>query len=384
MPALTDRVYSGAQVLDYRLITAMKPDAALLAAAVEASDVCVTISDVTAPDAPLTFVNRAFTDMTGYDRADVIGRNCRFLQGAETDPEAVSAMRAAIGEGRSLRLDLINYKKCGEPFWNALHLSPLHGPDGGLRAYVGMQTDVTKVRAAREAEQHRQRIEALGRMAGGVAHEINNLLQPLVSLPELIAEDLPAEAHHAREDLHVIAQSARDARDLVSEVLTYTRAARPESAPLEIEPVLSGVLELVRRGLSGKVEVVREGVAPAGARITGLSRAGLQQVLTNLILNAADAMGGAGRVTVRLGGDAASVTLSVLDQGPGIAPDAAARLFEPFFTTKPPGAGAGLGLYIVHQLVERAGGAVTIGAAPGGGACFDIRFPRASSGADQE
>lgn len=371
-------------MLDHRAHPAMEPDAALLAEAVEASDVCVTIADLTIPDGPLIFVNRAFTDMTGYARGDVIGRNCRFLQGPGTDPDAVAAMAAAIRDGRSLRLDLLNYKKCGEAFWNALHLSPLHGPDGAVRAYVGMQSDITKVRAAAAAEQHRQRIEALGRMAGGVAHEINNLLQPLVSLPELIAEDLPAEALSAREDLRVIAQSARDARDLVSEVLTYTRVATPDAEPLEIETALSGVLELVRRGLSGRVEVVQEGDAPEGARVAGLSRAGLQQALTNLVLNAADAMGGAGCVTVRLGGDADCVTLSVLDQGPGVRPDAAARLFEPFFTTKPPGAGAGLGLYIVHQLVERAGGAVTIAAAPGGGACFEMRFPRAPSGAQQE
>lgn len=371
-------------MLDHRATLATEPDAALLAAAVEASDVCITISDVTSPDAPLIFANRAFTDMTGYDRAEVIGRNCRFLQGPGTDPDSVTAMRTAIADGRSLRLDLINHKKNGEPFWNALHLSPLHGPDGEVRAYVGLQADVTRVRAAREAEQHRQRIEALGRMAGGVAHEINNLLQPLVSLPELIAEDLPADAHRAREDLRVIAQSARDGRDLVSDVLSYTRAAKPEGALLEIEPALEGALEFVRRGLVGKAEIVQEGSAPHGARIAGLSRAGLQQVLTNLVLNAVDAMGGTGRVTVRLRGDAASVTLNVLDQGPGIKPEAAARAFEPFFTTKPPGAGAGLGLYIVHQLVEQAGGAVTICAAPAGGACFEIRFPRASTGADQE
>jgi PAS domain S-box-containing protein len=371
-------------MLDHRTYPAMEPDAALLAAAVEASDVCVTIADLTTPDGPLIFVNRAFNEMTGYERCDVVGRNCRFLQGPDTDPEAVAAMGAAIKSGRSLRLELINYKKCGEPFWNSLHLSPLHGPDGAVRAYVGMQSDVTKVRAAAAAEQHRQRIEALGRMAGGVAHEINNLLQPLVSLPELVAESLPAEAVGAREDLRVIGQSARDARDLVSEVLTYTRVAHTGSRPLEIEAALSGVLELVRRGLSGRVEVVQQGKAPEGARIAGLSRAGLQQALTNLILNAADAMGGSGCVTVRLGGDEASVTLAVLDQGPGVDPDAAARMFEPFFTTKAPGAGAGLGLYIVHQLVERAGGVVTLCAAPGGGACFEMQFPRDRSGADQE
>jgi signal transduction histidine kinase len=197
---------------------------------VEASDVCVTIADLTTPDGPLIFVNRAFNEMTGYERCDVVGRNCRFLQGPDTDPEAVAAMGAAIKSGRSLR----------------------------------------------------------------------------------------------------------------------------------------------------------QGKAPEGARVAGLSRAGLQQALTNLILNAADAMGGTGCVTVRLGGDEASVTLAVLDQGPGVDPDAAARMFEPFFTTKAPGAGAGLGLYIVHQLVERAGGVVTLCAAPGGGACFEMQFPRDRSGADQE
>jgi len=350
------------------------PDANLLGQAIEACGVSISIADLTLPDSPLTFVNQAFVETTGYTREDVLGRNCRFVQGEETDPEAVRAMREAISKGESLRIDLINYRKTGEPFWNALHLSPLLGASGRVRAYIGLQHDVTHIRAARQAEHHRQKIEALGRMAGGVAHEINNLLQPLVSLPELVAEDLPDHAIQAREDLDLMVQSARDAKALVADILTYTRTAPQRGERLTLAPTIKEALSLVRRSLASSVHVNFTDTCAQPVCVQDLSRAGLQQVLTNLILNAADAMGGAGDVWVTLAQDQGEAVLTVCDNGPGVSPDLAEQIFEPFFTTKPTGKGAGLGLYVVFDLVARAQGVIALKPAASG-ACFEMRFP---------
>lgn len=354
------------------------PDANLLGQAIEACEVSITIADMSYPDGPLTFVNQAFLDTTGYRRDEVIGRNCRFLQGADTDPDAISAMRNAILQGESLRIDLLNYRRNGEAFWNALHLSPLCGPRGTVRAYIGLQHDVTQIRAARLAEHHRQKIEALGRLAGGVAHEINNLLQPLISLPELVAEDLPEHAIQSRADLDLMVQSARDARDLVAEILTYTRTSPQAGEQLVLAPAISDALAFVKRSLASSVRVTFTNAATDELAVRDLSRAGLQQILTNLILNAAHAMGGAGDVTVHLQSHQGDIVLMVEDDGPGVSPEVADKIFEPFFTTKAAGKGAGLGLYVAFDLISRAHGQVRL--VPGEkGACFEIRFPSSTA-----
>jgi PAS domain S-box-containing protein len=348
-----------------------------LEAAIEASNVCVAVADMTRPDGPLSYVNQAFLDITGYDRDETVGRNCRFFQGPDTDPAAVSAMRAAIAAGQPLQIEVLNYRKSGEPFWNALHLSPIKSKAGRLEAFIGVQHDVTEARAAREAEQHRQRIEALGRMAGGLAHELNNMLQPLLTLPELVADALPEDAREAREDLALMQQSAREARDLVSDMLGYTRAAPPVREPLDVADAMTRALVLIQRSLNGEV-VVRADLAATGTQVGGLSQSGLQQILTNLILNAADAMERRGEVVVTLDRTASGgACIKVADTGCGMDEITKARVFEPFFTTKPIGEGAGLGLHVVFDLVRHVGGTIQVESAPDKGACFTLEFPPA-------
>jgi PAS domain S-box-containing protein len=357
-----------------------EPGASLLAAAIDVSAVSVTIADLTQPDAPLVFANSAFLETTGYRREEIIGRNCRFLQGPQTDPKAVAAMQAAISAGESCEVDLLNYRKSGEPFWNNLHLSPVFGSDGGLRAYIGVQHDVTGQRAAREAQAHRQRIEALGRMAAGLAHELNNMLQPLITLPDLIAASLPEDAAEAREDLDILLENARAARDLVSDMLAYSRTGYAVGAQIDAASALRKALPLIERTLNGAVTVRMEIDAPADLRIANWTQSHLQQVLVNLVLNAAQAMQGRGEIRVRLGTDReGGAQLCVSDQGCGMDETVKARLFEPFFTTKPIGEGVGLGLHIVHDLVRQAGGRIEVESAEGEGATFILRFPPTAS-----
>lgn len=110
----------------------------------------LTLSDIRAPDAPLVYVNRGFEKMTGYERKDVIGRNCRFLQGPDTSPDAVTQMRAAITSGASLLIDVLNYRKDGTSFWNRLSLTPVIDQSGRVTHYIGLQSDITRMRLLQE------------------------------------------------------------------------------------------------------------------------------------------------------------------------------------------------------------------------------------------
>jgi PAS domain S-box-containing protein len=353
------------------------PDLAQLHAAVEVSTVSVTIADMTMPDAPLSYANAAFLEATGYNQSDIIGRNCRFLQGPDTDPSAVRAMHDAICRGESLEIELLNYRKDGQAFWNRLHLSPVFDPAGLLQAYIGIQHDVTEARAAREAEAHRQRIEALGRMAGGLAHELNNMLQPLMTLPDLVEDALPDDASDAREDLAFMKASVCDARDLVADMLAYARTGSSDKGVLNAREALTKAAQIIERTLCGQVEVrIEFGPGTDALEIAALSQASLQQILVNLAINAADAMDRRGTLIISLMREPrGGALIKVSDQGCGMDAATQARMFDPFFTTKPVGAGAGLGLHVVSDLVRLAQGRVDVLSRPGEGTTIFIHFP---------
>jgi PAS domain S-box-containing protein len=352
----------------------------LLRAAVQASPVNLTISDARKPDLPLTFVNEAFCRTTGYAYDEVIGTNCRFLQGPDTDPDAVRRLREAIPAGRAISVELLNYRKSGEPFWNYLNVAPVFDADGTITAYVGVQHDTTAERRAADAERQRQKLEALGRLAGGVAHEINNLLQPALAFPELIADALPQGATEERQWLAMIESHGLQARGIVRDILSFARADTATLRPLAITPAVSAALDFVGGVLAPSIQLVRAG-ALADGRPLGqvLCEPGeLRQVLANLVANAAYAMEMRGTVIValdRAAGDAA-VHLEITDTGPGMPPDVRARVFEPFFTTKGVGEGTGLGLSIVYGIVQRWGGRIELDSAPGAGTRVRIALPR--------
>lgn len=139
--------------------------------AMDEAPVGITIADASAPDAPLIYLNDQFTELTGYDRSDVLGRNCRFLQGAETDPAAVTAMREAIDAGEPVSVELVNYRADGEEFWNEVTIAPVRDGDGNITHFVGFQSDVTRRKEAEFAvEAERQNLEhLLGRINGLIA-----------------------------------------------------------------------------------------------------------------------------------------------------------------------------------------------------------------------
>ena len=352
----------------------------LLRAAVEASPVNLTISDAREPDMPLIFVNDAFCRTTGYTRDAVIGRNCRFLQGADTDSAAVDRLRSAIREGRQISVELLNYRRDGQPFWNYLNVAPVHDAAGTVTAFVGVQHDTTEERRAAETERQRQKLEALGKLAGGVAHEINNLLQPALAFPELIVDALPAKATEEREWLGLIESHALQARGIVGDILAFARAERGSVEALEATEQVAAALDFVQGLVPASVRIQRAGALADGqpvGRFMG-AHGELKQILANLIGNAAHAMQLKGAVTVTLAPTAVgnALRLDVADTGAGMPAEVRARIFEPFYTTKGVGEGTGLGLSIVYGIVQRWGGEIQVESAPGKGTRFTITLPR--------
>lgn len=345
----------------------------LLQAAIEACPVNISIADMARPGAPLIYVNRAFCETTGFARGEALGRNCRFLQGEQTDPAAVARIRRALENREAHTAEIVNYRRCGTAFLNRLELAPVSDRSCGIDAYVGIQRDITAFRAAEASRQQREKLESLGQLAAGLAHELNNLLQPIIIYGDLLALR-GADQPQAAEQLATLRSCARAARDLTARVLQFTRRSTAPEAALPAAERLGEALRLAERILPPGVRLVVVGVPDLTQPCT-IPAGELVQVFGNLFKNAADAMGGAGTLTVRGAVEGGLLRLSVSDTGPGIPPDLLGRIFDPFFTTKAPGAGTGLGLAAVWNLVRSWTGTITVESAPGRETTFTLAFP---------
>lgn len=371
-------------VSDLRRFEALLNDAMrereMLLAVIDACPISIAVADARRPDTPLIYVNRIFQTLTGYDRAEVMGRNCRFLHGPGTDDAAVGVLHEAIRTGSRADVRLLNYRKDGSTFLNHLVLAPIHDETGTLSAYIGLQADVTDEARREEIDRQRQRVEALGRMMGGVAHEINNLLQPVT----LMTEELMLRPHGAADTacLRTILDCALSARRIIGDLLAFSRPGGRETEVVDAAALLRDALVLVRKAV-GPAIVIRfeDRAGPADIRA---DRTAFTQVLLNLASNAAAAMAGEGTIEVALalvpGGPSRSeprpqVRLTVTDTGCGMDAALLERAFEPFFTTKPVGQGTGLGLSVAFGLVKEMGGEIILESMPGRGTTATVLLP---------
>jgi PAS domain S-box-containing protein len=245
--------------------------------------------------------------------------------------------------------------------------------------FAGTVQDITELRIAqdrqRELEQqllHSQKLEALGTLAGGVAHDLNNSLVPILALAKLALERL-REGDPLREDLATIVQASEHARDLVKQILAFSRREALVRREIDLADVVRDAIPMLRAGLFPTIDLVQEiDHVPALYADAGQ----LHQVIVNLVTNAAQAIGtAAGRIAVRLRSDNGNIRLQVADTGCGMVADTVERIFEPFFTTKTVGEGTGLGLSVVHGIVAAHGGRIEVSSELGRGTTFTVLFP---------
>lgn len=349
-------------------------------AAVHKTRMAMALADPNLPDCPLVYVNPAFTAMTGYTPEEVVGRNCRFLQGPETDLALVARIRRAITAREAFDEEIYNYRKDGSGFWNALHLSPVFDEGGKLIYYFASQIDVSHRKEA--ARRQAQRMESIGALASGVAHEFNNLMTIVVGSVERAA----TRAADARQSEHLARAEwgARRAGQLAAELLSLARRQSVHDQAMDLNEVVHGFAGTLAQVVGQKTQL-RLDLAPAPVPAR-LDAGQLELVLLNLARNAADAMPEGGVLVVgtralsaaeaaeALNGRAA-VELFVSDTGTGMSPDVLARATELFFTTKDTGKGTGLGLFLALEFVDHSGGKLTLDSEAGRGTIVRMAFP---------
>lgn len=355
-----------------------------LAEAVEQSPATIFITDT---DARILYANRRFEEITGWERAEVEGRTPRFLQSGNTPPEVYRDIRERLARGETWNGVFRNRRKDGGSYWAETTILPLVGPDGAVQNYIGIAEDVTEKRRAREQVVRAQKLEAVGLLAGGIAHDFTNILTTIIGAAHLAALDAPEGSEIAGE-IEQIDIAARRAQSLVRELLTFARREPGRSQPTDLNALMLEVSRLLRASIPPTVKL-RCCDAPEPVVVLA-DPTHLHQILMNLCRNAAEAIGGApGTISVTaapLGPELPAglpsrrdgwVRLDVTDDGPGMSAETQRRLFDPFFTTKPLGKGSGLGLAVVSGLVEEIGGQISVESSPGHGAHFAIFLPGA-------
>lgn len=358
-------------------------------AAVETTRMPMIVTDPNRPDNPIIFSNAAFARMTGYTMAEIVGSNCRFLQGPETDEAAIAQVREAIAERREVSVDILNYRKNGSTFWNALFVSPVYGKDGQLLYFFGSQLDISRRKEAEDALHQAQKMEAVGKLTGGIAHDFNNLLQVILGYVDVLEQRLDEGDRASRRAIEAIGMAANRGATLTQQLLAFARKQELRDRLLNMNTLVIDFASVIDKTVGSGVSVKRAldddlwncRVDPVQA----------EMALLNILTNARDAMEGQGQVTISTSNVVSTadallapglepgeyVRLSISDQGKGIDPASIDRVFDPFFSTKEVGKGTGLGLSMVYGFLRQTGGGVTAENLEGGGARFTLYFPRA-------
>lgn len=345
--------------------------------AVEQSPATIVITGI---DGLIEYVNRKFSQISGYQPDEVLGQTPSLLQSGETPPEVYLDLKQRIAHGEEWRGIFRNRKKDGDSYWAQTTILPLRDEEGEITHYIGLGEDITERRKAREQIQRAQKMEAVGLLASGLAHDFNNVLTTILGNVYLALSDTPRNGP-LREELEQIEVAAKRAGALVAQILAFARRQPADPVPIYLLDAVTEVCRLMRASIPSNVAIdcCDEGSSKL-AVFADPTR--LHQVIMNLCSNAAEAIG-ADNGTIRLriesfepkGGNRARVRLTVADTGPGIPVEQRARVFEPFYTTKPLGRGTGLGLSVVANLVTEMGGQITILDTSEPGTCFEVLLP---------
>lgn len=361
-------------------------------AAIEMTRMPMLLTDPNLPDNPIVFANNAFFDLTLYEESEVVGQNCRFLQGPQTDREVVGQIREAVDRGEAISVELINYRKDGSSFWNAVFIGPVFDANGKLIYFFASQLDVTRRRESEASFRQAQKMESIGQLTAGLAHDFNNLLHVITGSLDRMASRRHDEASFQRYLTSAHAAAERGAK-LTGQLLAFARRSRLEPQRVELGNLVTSISELLDTSVGSKLELQLN----LRRRLPEImvDPIHLEMALLNIVINARDASPEGGTITidlreVTLNGTAAAlhlrpgryVRLSVSDEGTGMSEAVRARATEPFFTTKPVGEGTGLGLAMASGFVQQTGGRLDITSAERKGTTIAMYFPVAPGEAE--
>ncbi|GAM10881.1 blue-light-activated protein [Geobacter sp. OR-1] len=347
---------------------------------------------ITSPEGLIEHVNPKFTEVTGYSEQEVIGRNPSVLKSGQTSLETYQDLWETILDGREWRGEFLNRKKNGELYWEEAMISPIKGPNGEITHFIAIKEEVTEKKRLEGQLRHAQKMEAIGQLSGGVAHDFNNILTAIVGYASILEIKCEQSEQVNRCITEIIRASERGAK-LTKNLLTFSRKHAGPLTPIDMNELVSRMVKIVGENLGPAIRLeTKISDSPLPVKADSIQ---LEQAIMNIIANAREALTGGGALAIetevchltqesinRLGygqiGDYAVVT--VADDGTGMDEATLKRIYEPFFTTKEMGGGSGLGLSITYGIVKRHNGFITCSSEKGRGSSFKIFLPAISGG----
>lgn len=342
----------------------------------------------------ITNVNRGFTELFGYAPHEVRGKPTSIIYESEEEFLRQGRERYNLTATQAAAPYLVTYRhKDGTKIPGETIGTKVVTPSGEVLGYFGLIRDISDRLKQEEALRQTQKMEAIGTLSGGIAHDFNNILAAILGYATLIKERMP-KGSRSEEDIDEVLQASRRAKDLVSQILTFSRKADESKKALQMHLVVTEAMRLMRQTIASTIEIRQDLCSDYDSVLADPTQ--LHQVIMNLCTNAYQAMrGGEGVLSVTLATEAIDaetikrraldllpgryVRLGVSDTGVGMSPEVLARVCEPFFTTKPPGEGTGMGMAVVHGIVKRHGGGLALDSHPGQGTRIDVYLPHHAS-----
>jgi len=330
--------------------------------------------------------NPAAEHLFGWREAEVLNRPLLIVPENDIDEHRLLLARATGGEP-VVGIERTRWRKDGTGVLVSISVAPLRDDRGGATGFIATYMEVGTRRALEEQFRHAQKMESVGRLAGGVAHDFNNLLTVILGYGHMLRAMDTLDASVASGVAEIV-DAAERAADLTRQLLAFSRKQLLQPEVLTLDSIVRRMGRLLRRLIGEDIELVT--VIPQSTDPVRVDPAQIEQVVANLVVNSRDAMPGGGRLTIEISNvdldetyasrrmdfqPGKYVMLAVTDTGTGMAPAVQERIFEPFFTTKEPGKGTGLGLATVYGIVKQSGGDVWAYSEPGTGTTFKVYLP---------
>lgn len=358
-------------------------DDTTLKSAMEASRSPLILTDYQLPDNPIVYSNQAFLDLTGYSMRDIIGRNCRFLQGPDTDKKTVSQLRRAVKKGEYVRVTIQNYTKRGQPFWNDLIMSPIKDAAGKTTHFMGMQVDISdRILAEQRLLERTRELEAsnkeLEQFTFAASHDLQEPLRMISSYLQLIdrrySDTLDADA---RTFLGYATEGADRMQQLVYDLLALSRITTTTDGfePVDLREVVDRALFNLKLAIEeSNAEITIEDLPRLNADAVQMT-----QLFQNLISNAIKYRRPRSRPRIRIRAEkvGSEYVFSVSDNGIGIPREQYARVFVVFqrLHTHAEYSGTGVGLALCSKIIDRHGGKIWVESTVGKGSVFKFSLP---------
>jgi len=356
----------------------------LLATAIEHAAESVIISN---KSGTIQYVNPAFEQLSGFSREEIVGQNFRILRSDKHDKGFYKDMWEVISRGNIWSGYITNRMKDNTLREFETKISPVHNRSGDIVSFVSVNRDVTQEKVLEAQLQQAHRMQSIGTLAGGIAHDFNNILSAIIGYTELTVDYLE-KGSLPYNNLQEVLEAGERAKDLINQILTFSRQSEQDLKPLQLKLIINEVLKLIRATFPSSIEIRKD--LTSDAAILG-DQIKIHQILMNLCTNASHAMQEkGGMLSVSLSEvelDSSFIVkhfdikpgsylkLSISDTGHGMSASLMGHIFDPFFTTKEKGKGTGMGLSVVHGIVKSHNGTIYVYSEPGEGSTFNVYLP---------